>query len=186
MRLEATGGEVFLAGRTPELALPAELRTALREWAAVSARVAADGPVADREVVSRRGRLLAGRVAAHAGCPVDYVDPVSGAVEPVEPAGSGAGSGPADGTEPTPWATGLPIAGFAAVAAALTALLLDRAFAEAFGLLWVPAYALICLGVAPTLWLLRRVPVWRWVVLGVAVGLAVTWVVVPLSLLGPG
>ena len=93
---------------------------------------------------------------------------------PVEPPG------------PTPWATGLVIAAFVAVFLTLADVALCRAFAEAFGLLWIPANLLVCVGLAPSLWLLRRTPLWRWPALGATVGLGVAWVVLLLAMLGPG
>jgi hypothetical protein len=92
---------------------------------------------------------------------------------PVEPPG------------PTPWATGLLIAAFVAVFLTLADVALCRAFAEAFGLLWIPANLLFGLGLAPSLWLLRRTPLWRWPALGATVGLGVSWIVLLLAMLGP-
>jgi len=92
---------------------------------------------------------------------------------PVEPPG------------PTPWATGLLIAAFVAVFLALADVALCRAFAEAFGLLWIPANLLVGAGLAPSLWLLRRTPLWRWPALGATVGLGVSWVVLLLAMLAP-
>lgn len=86
---------------------------------------------------------------------------------------------------PTPWVTGLPIAGFVAVFLMLADVAVCRAFAEAFGLLWIPANLLVGIGLAPSVWLLRRTPLWRWLALGVAAGLAVSWVVLLLAMLGP-
>ena len=92
---------------------------------------------------------------------------------------------PAEPSGPTPWATGLPIAAFAAVFLTLADVALCRAFAEAFGWLWIPANLLVGVGLAPSLWLLRRTPLWRWPALGAAVGLGVSWVVLLLATLGP-
>ncbi len=86
---------------------------------------------------------------------------------------------------PTPWATGLPIAAFVAVFLTLADVALCRAFAEAFGWLWIPANLLVGVGLAPSLWLLRRTPLWRWPALGAAVGLGVSWVALLLAMLGP-
>jgi hypothetical protein len=61
---------------------------------------------------------------------------------------------------------------------------LSRAFADAFGLLWVPANVLVGIGLAPSLYLLRHVPFWRWPALGTAAGLAVAWLILLLDLLG--
>ena len=87
---------------------------------------------------------------------------------------------------PTPWATGLLIAAFVAVFLTLADVALCRAFAEAFGLLWIPANLLVGAGLAPSLWLLRRTPLWRWPALGATVGLGVSWVVLLLAMLAPG
>jgi hypothetical protein len=87
---------------------------------------------------------------------------------------------------PTPWGTGLLIAAFVAVFLTLADVALCRAFAEAFGLLWIPANLLFGLGLAPSLWLLRRTPLWRWPALGATVGLGVSWVVLLLAMLAPG
>ena len=61
---------------------------------------------------------------------------------------------------------------------------LARAFAGAFGLLWIPANLLVTAGTAPSLWMAREVQFWRWPALGAAAGVVVTWVVMLLGLLG--
>lgn len=179
---------MVLGDRRPEdPPLPDELQVALREWAEFAA---AAGAADEHDLVRRRGRQLASRVAGLRGRPVEFVDPVSGTVEsvravvpaPREP------DGPRDSTlarsPVTPWATGLPVAGFFAVLVAMGDVLLSSAFAEAFGLLWVPANLLVALGLAPSLYLLRAVPFWRWPALGSTVGLGVAWVVLLAGLLG--
>lgn len=93
---------------------------------------------------------------------------------------------PAEPPGPTPWATGLTVAAFVAVFLTLADVALCRAFAEAFGLLWIPANLLVVAGLAPSLWLLRRTPLWRWPALGATVGLGVAWIVLLLAMLGPG
>jgi hypothetical protein len=105
--------------------------------------------------------------------PTRAVSPLALPLEPPEPPG------------PTPWATGLSIAAFAAVFLMMADVSVCRAFAEAFGLLWIPANLLVGIGLAPSVWLLRRTPLWRWPALGVAVGLVVSWVVLLLAMLGP-
>ena len=90
---------------------------------------------------------------------------------------------PAEPPGPTPWATGLLIAAFVAVFLTLADVALCRAFAEAFGLLWVPANLLVALGMSPSLWLVRRTPFWRWPAIGTAVGLVVAWVALLLDAL---
>lgn len=185
--LRAAGGRAELGDRRPEdPPLPDELQVALREWAAFAAAAGRSGVPDERELVRRRGRQLASRVAGVRGRPVEYVDPVSGAVESVggTPRTGRRRSLAVEPAGPTPWATGLPIAGFFAVVVAIGDVQLSSAFAEAFGLWWVPANLLVGLGLAPSLYLLRTVPFWRWPVLGTAVGLVVAWVVLLGSLLG--
>lgn len=79
---------------------------------------------------------------------------------------------------------GLPVAAFFAVLAGVADVGLSRAFAGTFGLLWIPANLLVGGGLAPSLWLLRRTPFWRWPALGVAVGVVVAWVCLLAGLLG--
>lgn len=187
--LRAAGGRAELGDRRPEdPPLPDDLQVALREWAALAVSAGRSGVPDERELVRRRGRQLASRVAGVRGRPVEYVDPLSGAVESVAaaaPPRSGRRRSLAvEPAGPTPWTTGLPIAGFFAVFVAIGDVQLSSAFAEAFGLLWLPANLLVGLGLAPSLYLLRAVPFWRWPALGTAVGLLVAWVVLLGSLLG--
>ncbi|MDN5751635.1 MAG: DUF2537 domain-containing protein [Pseudonocardia sp.] len=210
--MRAAGGRVVLGdGRPEDPPLPAELQAALRQWAAFAVAVDRSGMDAERDFVRRRGRQLASRVAELRGRPVRFVDPMSGAVESVRatipfprestPGRSAPGrsaprrSAPVEpaphrsplAVEPaghTPWSTGLPVALFFAVFVAIGDVVLSTAFAEAFGLLWVPANLLVGLGLAPSLYLLRAVRFWRWVALGATVGLGVAWLVLLLGLLG--
>ncbi len=165
--------------------LPVELEHALREWAAFASAVTRSGRPEEVQLLRRRGRQLASRVADVLGRPVELVDPVTGDVESVR-AGT-TGPLPLLATEPpgpTPWATGLAVSAFFAVAVTIGDVVLSRAFAEAFGLLWVPANLVVGLGLSPSLWLARRTPFWRWPALGAAVGLGLAWVVLVLGLLG--
>ncbi len=176
----------MLGDRQPgEPQLPVELENALQEWAAFASAVTRSGRPEEVQLLRRRGRQLASRVADVLGRPVDLVDPVTGAVESVQ-AGS---TGPlpllaAEPPGPTPWATGLTVAAFFAVLVTIGDVVLSRAFGEAFGLLWVPANLVVALGLSPSLWMARRTPLWRWPALGAAAGLAVAWVVLLLGLLG--
>ena len=165
--------------------LPAELENALQEWAAFASTVSRSGRPEEVQLLRRRGRQLASRVADVLGRPVELVDPVTGEVESVR-VGS---TGPlpllaAEPEGPTPWATGLTVSAFFAVLVTIGDVVLSRAFAEAFGLLWVAANIVVGLGLSPSLWLARRTPFWRWPALGAAVGLGVAWVVLLLGLLG--
>ena len=189
MRL-AEGGEVEIGGRRPgDPELPADLVVALREWGEVASRPDIARGADQQEIVRKRGRQLAGRCADALGRPVDFHDPVTGRVEivsgglathrttiPIQRA--------TPRPEPVPWATGLPIAAFFGVLAAAVVVVLSTAVDSAFGLLWLPANVLIGAGLAPSLWLLRRVPLWRWMALGVAAGVVVAWVCLLASLLG--
>ena len=87
---------------------------------------------------------------------------------------------------PTPWATGLLIAAFVAVFLTLADVALCRAFAEAFGCCGSRRTCWSGRGWRPSLWLLRRTPLWRWPALGATVGLGVSWVVLLLAMLAPG
>jgi hypothetical protein len=181
----ASGGRVLLGERRAgDPPLPADLEDALREWAAFAVTVSGSGGPAEREMLQRRGRQLAVRLADALGRTVTYTDPVSGRVEAVPAPATGPIPRPPDDAEPTPWATGLTVSAFTAVVVAVGDVALSRAFAEAFGLLWVPANIMVAVGLAPSLHLLRCTPLWRWPALGTAAGLAAAWVVLLLGLLG--
>lgn len=83
--------------------------------------------------------------------------------------------------QPAPWATGLPIATFFAVLVAIGDVAFVRAIDGIAGPLWIPANLAVCAGLAPGIWLLRRVLFWRWLALGIAIGLVVAWVVLALT-----
>ena len=178
-----------------------DLRSALREWTEVAETVLRSGDDQQVDLLRRRGRQLASRVADTLGRPVEFVDPVSGAVEssraraverpapvPAPPVAPPVVSGQPVLTPeppgPTPWGTGSAVAVFFAVVVALADVVLARAFAGAFGLLWLPANLLVTAGTMPSLWLARDVPFWRWPALGAATGIAVAWIVLLLGLLG--
>ena len=188
----------MLRGRDArDVRLSDDLRSALREWAEVAQTVLRTGDDQELDLLRRRGRQLASRVADTLGRPVRFVDPVSGAVESIgagatEQAASAPDTRPhpsfgtpADRSEPTPWGTGTAVAVFFAVLVALADVVLARAFAGAFGLLWLPANLLVTAGTMPSLWLAREVPFWRWPAFGAAAGIGVAWVVLLLGLLGP-
>lgn len=178
--------------------LPAELVDALREWDAFAVTVARAGRSDEVELLRRRGRQLASRVAGVLGRPVEFIDPVTARSEsiPADPSRSTTrpdatrpvDSRPAEPPEPpgpTPWATGLAVAAFFAVFVAIADTMLSRAVGEVFGLVWLPANLLVGIGLAPSLYLIRDTPFWRWPAWGAAAGLVVAWVVLLLGLLGP-
>ncbi|KAA9150574.1 DUF2537 domain-containing protein [Amycolatopsis acidicola] len=179
------------------LALGVELADALHEWARVAAAVrrsAENGePGEAAGVVSRRGHQLAARVATVMGTPVHYVDPVTEeesvvAPLPPEPAAPTFASrlfGPVEmGDEPTPWGTGLVVSAFVAIVVitAMLALAITLA-AETAGWLVLLASAVVTAGLAPSLWLARRLPIVRWIALGAAAGCVLAWFgILPIAL----
>ncbi|HYZ08192.1 MAG TPA: DUF2537 domain-containing protein [Pseudonocardiaceae bacterium] len=182
LELRAQAGSAVLAcygDRTPDPAwfnLSDELRAALDEWARVAEIITLggndqQGHPSPAELVSRRGRQLAARLAVTTGRPVGYVDPVTGAMELI-------------GQEPTPWATGLTVSAVSAAMVLATLVALAQGLTEIGA--WAPpgTLLLVTAGLAPSVWLARHTPVWRWLCFGVAAGVALSWVVLLLSLLG--
>ncbi|GAA1236806.1 hypothetical protein GCM10009676_21350 [Prauserella halophila] len=78
---------------------------------------------------------------------------------------------------PVPWGTGVLAGAFFAVVMVVAMLALAGALASAtHGLVAVAAALVVSAGLAPSLWLGRRVPVVRWIVGGVAAGIALAWI----------
>lgn len=174
VELRVRGGRAVLTAsgvRVREPDLPDGLRAALGEWARVAEAVSREGDGEPAELVSRRGRQLAGRLAVATGRPVAYVNPVEGGTELVGP-------------EPTPWGTGLTVSAVCAAVVLVALVALADGLAQVGA--WMPPVALVLVtaGLAPSVWLGRRAPVWRWVGYGVAGGVVLSWVVLLLSLLG--
>ena len=159
----ATSGDVRLTD---------DLRAALREWVRRSrSTVLRSGDAHELDLLRRRGRQLALRVADVLGRPVEFVDPVSGEVESIRAeAARAAGAGPPSRPGRRPGARASRWRRFFAVLVAIADVVLARAFAGAFGLLWMPANLLVTAGTTPSLWMAREVPFWRWPALGAAVG----------------
>ncbi|GAA2540846.1 DUF2537 domain-containing protein [Mycolicibacterium diernhoferi] len=78
----------------------------------------------------------------------------------------------------TPWGTGLTVAGFVAAVVGVAIVVLSLGLIRIHPLLAVGLNLVAVGGLAPTVWGWRRLPVWRWFVLGSGVGVAVGWVTV--------
>ncbi|GAB3493563.1 DUF2537 domain-containing protein [Amycolatopsis cihanbeyliensis] len=193
MELRVQGERVVLAGYDADTEYPdgvvgAELTEALQEWARVAAAFIRAGTGPEDEaaaVVSQRGRQLAARVAGTVGEPVNYVDPVTATEQLVHPPRNGGVTvlarrllgGDPQGTEPTPWGTGLIVAAFVGVVVAVAMLALTSTLAaETTNWLTLGAAVMVTAGLSPSLWLARKLPIVRWVVLGAAAGVAFSWV----------
>ncbi len=195
------------------LGLPPMLVEALREWAGVAERVVhGDRTGRDRpggnpgvhggspgeagRMVTRRGRQLAARLAVESGAEIDYVDPLTGAFERISGERvtratrtlAGHRGAPVEGrgvpAEPTPWATGLTVSAVLAAIVTVCLVVVSSGLAEVSVLLAVAVNVAVAAGFAPSIWLGRRVPVWRWVAFGTAGGIGLAWVALLLGLLG--
>ena len=78
----------------------------------------------------------------------------------------------------TPWGTGLTVAAFVAAVIAVAIVVLSLGLVRVHPLLAVGLNLVAVGGLAPTVWGWRRLPVWRWFVLGSGVGVAVGWLAV--------
>jgi Protein of unknown function (DUF2537) len=78
-------------------------------------------------------------------------------------------------TDETPWGTGLTVAGFVAAVTATAIVVLSIGLTRVHPLLAVGLNLVAVGGLAPTVWGWRRLPVWRWFVLGLGVGGAGGW-----------
>jgi uncharacterized protein DUF2537 len=160
------------------LAISAELSTALHEWAqVVAAMQRADAPedATAAIVVSRRGRQLADRLSAALRTTVRYHDPLTGEVLVVDAVATPSEPEPPT-PEPTPWLTGLTVSVLVAVVALSAVLTLAVTLSETNAILAIGANVIVTAGLTPSIWLARRVLIWRWVALGVAAGLVLGWI----------
>jgi hypothetical protein len=204
VELRVRDGRAVLAGEDESgerevdphsLPLGAELADALHEWAKVADAVVRTETPADgvaSALVTRRGKQLAGRIAAVMNAPVQYTDPVSGELVSV-----GAPEAPAKAAvrpetavrteveepEPTPWGTGLAVTFITAAIVTVTVVSLSLGLGETSRWLALIANVLVVGGLAPSVWLGRKVPVWRWVAYGVVAGVIVAWLALILTLL---
>ena len=76
----------------------------------------------------------------------------------------------------TPWATGLTVALFVASVIGTAMVVLSIGLARVHPLLAVGLNLVAVGGLAPTVWGWRAVPVWRWFVVGSAVGVGGAWI----------
>jgi Protein of unknown function (DUF2537) len=86
--------------------------------------------------------------------------------------------------EPTPWGSGLTVSVVAAAIIVIALFSVSQRLAPYGSGLVVLANLLVAAGLAPSIWLGRATPIWRWVAYGTAVGIVVTWIALLLSLLG--
>jgi Protein of unknown function (DUF2537) len=75
----------------------------------------------------------------------------------------------------TPWAMGLTVAAFVAAVTAAAIVVLSLGLTRVHPLLAVGLNMVAVGGLAPTVWGWRKLPVWRWFVLGSGLGVAVAW-----------
>ncbi|WP_395728272.1 DUF2537 domain-containing protein [Nakamurella sp.] len=80
-----------------------------------------------------------------------------------------------DSGEPAPWGTGLPLAAFAALLAAVAIWVLSAGLADR-PVLAVALNLLVAGGLVPAMWLSRNLPVLRWFAIGAAVGVVGGWI----------
>ncbi|MFD5831549.1 DUF2537 domain-containing protein [Lentzea sp. NPDC060358] len=201
MELRVRDGRAVLAGEDESgerevdphsLPLGADLAEALHEWAKVADAVERTETPADgvaSALVARRGKQLAGRIAAVMNAPVSYTDPVSGELVSVEapevPAKVAVETlvAEVEEPEPTPWGTGLTVSFITAAIVTVTVVSLSLGLGETSRWLALVANVLVVGGLAPSVWLGRNVPVWRWVAYGVVTGVLVAWFTLILTLL---
>ncbi|WP_112270287.1 DUF2537 domain-containing protein [Lentzea terrae] len=202
MELRVRDGRAVLAGNDESgerevdphsLPLGADLAEALHEWAKVADAVVRTETPADgvaSALVARRGKQLAGRIAAAMNAPVQYTDPVSGELVSVEAPKEHDETPKTPKTtpepeppEPTPWGTGLTVSFITASIVTFTVVSLSLGLGETSSWLALVANVLVVGGLAPSVWLGRKVPVWRWVAYGVVTGVLVAWLALILTLL---
>ncbi|ONI78990.1 hypothetical protein ALI144C_28280 [Actinosynnema sp. ALI-1.44] len=166
------------------LDVPDDLIISLTEWAQVVAamqRTDAPEDASAAVLVSRRGMQLADRLSSVLETPVRYHDPLTGEVLFVDAAPAPQRQTPQP--EPTPWLTGLTVSALLAVVTLSAVLTLAITLSDTSALLALGANVVVTAGLAPSIWLARRVLIWRWVALGVAAGLALGWVAMVFVLL---
>lgn len=174
--LVSSSGRELDPGR---LGLPAKLVDSLHEWASVVEQDAGEA-----ELLSRKGKQLAMWLAVETGGEVSFTDPVSHTVSRVGNPRTRSRSTKPGRTSPTPWATGMTVSGIIAAIVVVVLVVVTYGLAEVNLLLAVGVNLAIAAGFAPSIWIGRRVLVWRWVALGAATGIGLAWIALLLSLLG--
>lgn len=76
--------------------------------------------------------------------------------------------------EPTPWGPGLVLTTFTAVLVAIAIVVLTQGLADLL-LLAVLINIVVAAGLAPAIWMVRDIPVIRWIGAGMALGLVAGW-----------
>jgi len=180
VELRADRGRAVLVGAPETLELPPALAGALDEWAEIATALSEETDTDHETValVSARGRQLASRLAATIGTDISYTDPVRGIVERVPVPNQ-----PPD--EPTPWVTGLTVSAFTAVVVLTTIVTLTAGLADVDPLLALFGNLAVGAGLAPSVWMSRRTPFWRWIAYGVMAGVPTAWLTLLLTTLGP-
>lgn len=155
------GEGVYLGDGVPDGWLPPgldeELRAALAEWHALAR--ADDAEV--RAALATRADELAVAIAARTGTAVHVVDGDDDRV--VHP------------PEPTPWGTGLVLAGGTAAFVLIGFLALYDGLAALSPLVATGVGLVLVVCLLPTLLRYRAEPVWRWFVAGAGAGIVVAW-----------
>ncbi|MDV3132473.1 DUF2537 domain-containing protein [Mycobacterium sp. 29Ha] len=76
----------------------------------------------------------------------------------------------------TPWAMGLTVSAFVAAVVGAAIVVLSVGLMRVHPMLAVGLNLVAVGGLTPTVWEWRKRPVWRWFVLGAAVGVACAWI----------
>lgn len=188
LELHARGGRAVLLSRSGRevdprrLGLPSPLIESLHEWGRVVEAHRGPYRSSEAELVSRRGTQLAMRVATETGHQVGYADPVSATIVPIGPAPRRARKVPP--ARPTPWSTGLGVSAVIAAIVVVVLVLVTLGLADVNPVLAVVINLAVVAGMVPSIWIGRNVPVWRWVALGAAAGIVLSWIALLLSTLG--
>ena len=80
--------------------------------------------------------------------------------------------------ESTPWAMGLTLSAFVAAVVGAAIVVLSVGLMKVHPMLAVGLNLVAVGGLTPTVWEWRKREVWRWFVLGAAVGVVVAWIAV--------